>query len=132
MVYFLATVLLGVRHALEDQETDGRVVVEKVSVGGQVVSNCQPSCLVFTMDHLNSIKDFTESNHPSLPSTKHQSTCPQSPATFVLLPQRDSFICLNMVGIVVGDSSFTQVVVGHLRSILVLFTEKMTVGHLIG
>ena len=52
VVYFLATVLLGMRHALEDQETDGRVVVEQVSVGGQVVSNCQPTCLVFTMDHI--------------------------------------------------------------------------------
>ena len=42
----------------------------------------------------------------------------------MLLLQRDSFIRLDMVGIVVGDSSFTQVVVGHLRSILVLFTDK--------
>ena len=76
------------------------------------------------MDHLNSIKDFTESNHPLLPSTTHRNTCPQSPAAVVLLLQRDSFICLNMVGIKVADSSFTQVVVGHLRSILVLFTDK--------
>ena len=76
------------------------------------------------MDHLNYIKDFTESNHPSLPSTTHRSTCPQSPAPVVLFPQMDSFIRLDMVGVVVGDSSFTQVVVGHLRSILVLFTDK--------
>ena len=33
-IFFLATVLLRMRHALEDQETDGRVVVEKESVGG--------------------------------------------------------------------------------------------------
>ena len=35
------TILLRMRHALEDQETKGRVVVEEIAVGGQVVRHRQ-------------------------------------------------------------------------------------------
>ena len=39
------TVLLRMRDAFEDQETKGRVVVEEVAVGGQVVCHRQPDSL---------------------------------------------------------------------------------------
>ena len=42
---FYVTILLGMRDAFEDQETEGRVVVEEVAVGGQIVCHRQPHSL---------------------------------------------------------------------------------------
>ena len=56
---FYVTILLGMRDAFEDQETEGRVVVEEVAVGGQVVRHRQPDSLnivlhcIAMMDHIS-------------------------------------------------------------------------------
>ena len=47
------------RYAFEDQESEGRVVVEEVAVGGQVVCHRQPDSLnivlhcIAMMDHIS-------------------------------------------------------------------------------
>ena len=110
------------RHALEDQETKGRVVAEEIAVGGQVVCHRQSDSL-----SINSYPNDGSSKPVELDSL----LCPLVHGrpvpcvrvhvhyllhTVVILSFEDlAFACLYMISIKVSNSSLTQIEIGHLR-----------------
>ena len=107
------TILLWMWHPFEDEQTKGGIVVEQVTVSGQVVCSGQPCIgVVLCFPFVCFLKCFTLSIRPLSPSTMRLRTCPQLPVAlfFCKCVVKKSPSDLYMISIKVANSFLAQVI----------------------
>ena len=101
------------RDAFENQESEGRVVVEEVAVGGQIFCHRQPHSLSNDDDISTKVVHLVQSSIVAqYHASEYMSTISYNSFESLACP------CLYVISIVVRNSSFTQIKFGHLKRLV--------------